>query len=250
MSADLITLIPIFFIIALLYSSAGFGGGSSYLAVLALSTIPFTEFRMIALLCNIAVVAGSVWIFYRAGHMQVKRILPLILLSIPFAYLGGRLSISEDYFFLMLGTTLLIAGLMMLMSKASTFRKLPFYTNGIIGGSIGFLSGLVGIGGGIFLSPVLSLSRWADAKIIAATTALFILVNSIAGLIGQVVTNGFDVGIDTVLLLLLPVILGGQIGSRYSAIRLEPMIVRRIAAILIIIVALRLLYNSIPALIG
>jgi len=251
MSTDLITLIPIFFIIALLYSSAGFGGGSSYLAVLALSTIPFTQFRMIALLCNIAVVMGSVWVFYRAGHMQVRRILPLVLLSIPFAYLGGRLSISEEYFFPLLGITLLIAGLMMFNSKESSSRKLlPLYGNSIIGGSIGFLSGVVGIGGGIFLSPVLTLSRWADAKIIAATTALFILVNSIAGLIGQIVTNGFDVGIETVLLLLLPVILGGQIGSRYSAIRLEPKIVRKIAALLIIAVALRLLYNSIPTMIA
>ena len=246
MSADLITLIPIFFIIALLYSSAGFGGGSSYLAVLALFPIAFEEVRMIALLCNIAVVSGSAWVFYRAGHMKFKGILSLIFLSVPLAYFGGRMKISEELFFLILGITLLISGLMMLASTTNKAKELPNYLNGIIGGGIGFLSGIVGIGGGIFLSPVLNLSRWADAKVIAATTALFILVNSISGLIGQIVTNGFHVDIKMLLCLILTVIIGGQIGSRYSAFRLDALTVRKVAAILIIIVACRLLYKYLP----
>ena len=250
MSSDLLTLLPIFFIIALFYSSAGFGGGSSYLAVLALFPIAFEDVRMIALICNIAVVSGSAWVFYRAGHMQFKRILPLILLSVPLAYIGGRIKISEDIFFLLLGITLLISGLMMLISKETKVKELPNYLNGIIGGGIGFLSGIVGIGGGIFLSPVLNLSRWADAKAIAATTALFIFVNSISGLIGQIVTNGFGIDIKAIIVLIFTVIIGGQIGSRYSAIRLDALAVRRVAAILIIVVAIRLLYRSIPILIG
>jgi len=140
MSMDLLTLLPIFFIVALLYSTAGFGGGSSYLAALTLSSIPFAEFRMIALLCNIAVVSGSVWVFYKAGHLKIKRILPLVLLSIPLAYLGGRLRISEDLFFLILGFTLLIAGTLMLRPQQGQSGNLPSYSNGIIGGGICFLS--------------------------------------------------------------------------------------------------------------
>ncbi len=244
MTIGLEILIPIFFVIALLYSSAGFGGGSSYLAVLALSTIPFTEFRMIGLLCNIAVVSGSVWVFYRAGHLQFRRILPLILLSVPLAYLGGRIQISEDVFFMILSGTLLIVGILMIGTKDLSSKKLPVYTNGIIGGSIGFLSGAVGIGGGIFLSPALHLSRWGDAKVIAATTALFILVNSIAGLVGQIVTNGLSVDPKTVLTLITTVVIGGQIGSRLSVNRLDSLTVKQIAAVLIIIVAIRLLWNS------
>jgi len=228
MSIDLITLIPIFFIIAVLYSSAGFGGGSSYLAVLSLSSLPFEEFRMIALLCNIAVVTGSVWIFHKSGLIQLKRILPLVLLSIPFAFIGGRLKLSEDLFFILLAVTLLVAGIMMLWLKDAPAKKLPTRANGIIGGAIGLLSGMVGIGGGIFLSPTLNLSRWADAKVIAATTALFILVNSIAGLTGQIVSNGFNLDLKMVSVLIASVILGGQIGARVS---------------LIIIVAIRLLWQ-------
>jgi len=248
MSIDLITLIPIFFIIAVLYSSAGFGGGSSYLAVLSLSSLPFEEFRMIALLCNIAVVTGSVWIFHKSGLIQLKRILPLVLLSIPFAFIGGRLKLSEDLFFILLAVTLLVAGIMMLWLKDAPAKKLPTRANGIIGGAIGLLSGMVGIGGGIFLSPTLNLSRWADAKVIAATTALFILVNSIAGLTGQIVSNGFNLDIKMVSVLIASVILGGQIGARVSANKFHPSTIKSIAGSLIIIVAIRLLWQHAPSL--
>lgn len=246
MSTELIYLIPIFFLIALCYSSAGFGGGSSYLAILSLTPMAFEEVRMIALICNIAVVSGSLLVFKQSGYLKLKRILPLVLLSVPLAYLGGSMKISQTIFFLLLGVTLLIASLMMLRTSDEETRKLPVYANGIIGGGIGLLSGLVGIGGGIFLSPVLHLTRWASAKVIAATTALFIFVNSIAGLAGQIVTNGFSVDWGLLLALIISVIVGGQIGARISAERLNPITVKRIAAILILIVALRQLYKYLP----
>ena len=131
----------------------------------------------------------------------------------------------------------------MLIKKQENTVQLPPYINGIIGGGIGFLSGLVGIGGGIFLSPLLYLSRWNIPKVIAATTAAFILVNSIAGLIGQVHTNGFSVDFQVVILLLITVLIGGQIGSRLTVSWINPQIVRRITAFLILFVSLRILWK-------
>lgn len=243
MPTDLLYLIPAFFLIAALYSAAGFGGGSSYLAILALTALPFTEVRMTALMCNIAVVSGSLWIFHKEGLLKLHRIWPLVILSVPMAYLGGRLRISENIFFMLLAITLLVAGILMLRPRKTNVRKLPQYFNGLIGGGIGFLSGVVGIGGGIFLSPVLNLTRWANAKIIAATTALFILVNSISGLIGQVVTNGWNNELLKTAILVITVIIGGQIGARMTAYRLQPKMVRQVAGVLIIIVGLRLLFK-------
>lgn len=237
----ILILIPIFFVISLIYASAGFGGGSSYLAVLALFPLEFTTVRMVALLCNIVVVSGSVYVFYKNGFLRFRKVLPLLLLSVPFAYLGGRLKINQDTFFVILGVTLLIAGVLMLVNQNEKTVKLPNYTNGIIGGGIGFLSGLVGIGGGIFLSPLLYLSRWAEAKVIATTTACFILVNSISGLFGQISTNGFDVDIQLTSALLITVLIGGQVGSRLTATKINPKIVQKITAILILFVAVKLL---------
>lgn len=244
MPVELYILIPIFFFIALFYAAAGFGGGSSYLAILALFPFEFTSIRLIALMCNIVVVSGSVYIFYKNGYLKLKRIFPLIILSVPFAYLGGRMKISQDFFFVLLGFTLLTAAILMLLSQPIQTRKLPNYANAIIGSGIGFLSGIVGIGGGIFLSPLLYLSRWGTAKVIAACTAFFIFVNSIAGLIGQVMTNGFPVDFSFVACLLGAVFLGGQIGVRLTTFRLSSVVVRRITAVLILLVAVRILWRS------
>lgn len=228
--------------ISLIYSAAGFGGGSSYLAVLALFPLEFTEVRILALLCNIVVVSGSVYVFYKNRFLNFRKVLPLILWSVPFAYLGGSLKISKEIFFIVLGVTLLIAGILMLVNNNEKTVKLPNYSNEIIGGSIGFLSGLVGIGGGIFLSPLLYLSRWAEAKVIATTTACFILVNSIAGLIGQISTNNLNLDFKLITFLLITVLIGGQIGSRLAATKINPKIVRKITAFLILFVALKILF--------
>ena len=243
MAIELYTLIPLFFLIALFYAAAGFGGGSSYLAILALFPFEFTTIRLIALMCNITVVSGSVFIFYQNGYLKLKRILPLIILSIPFAYIGGRIKISEEFFFILLGFTLLTAAILMLLSKPTQTRKLPNYANAFIGSGIGFLSGIVGIGGGIFLSPLLYLSRWGTAKVIAGCTALFILVNSIAGFAGQVMTNGFPVDFSFAIWLIGAVFVGGQIGARLTAFRLNPMVIKRITAVLILFVAIRVLWR-------
>lgn len=246
MANDLLILVPVFFFIAVIYSSAGFGGGSSYLAVLSLFSIEFTTIRMLALLCNIAVVSGSVWIFYKKGYLKIRKILPLIFLSIPFAFLGGRLQIDQEIFFILLGFTLLVASILIMISKTEKEAQLPRFSNAIIGGGIGFLSGIVGIGGGVFLSPILYFSRWAEVKVIAATTAAFIWVNSISGLTGQLMTNGFEIEYSSAALLVLAVIFGGQIGARFTAGKVKPLVIRKITSVVILVVAVRILWKYLP----
>ncbi len=244
MDADLLPLIPLFFLVALFYSSAGFGGGSSYLAILALFPIEYSSIRHIALICNITVVAGSVFLFYRNDLIPYKKVWPLILFSIPLAYLGGTFILSKKVFFVFLGMTLLLAGMAMLYEKKGEIRRLPQYSNGFIGGGIGFLSGLVGIGGGIFLSPVLYLSKWHFPKSIAATTALYILVNSLAGLAGQLSSDDLNVDVNIIVSLVVAVFIGGQIGSRLTIFKINPIWVKRISAVLIFLVGVRLLVQN------
>ena len=196
---------------------------------------------MTALICNIIVVSSSVYLFHRHAQLPWRKAAPLLLLSVPFAYLGGRYVMAQQNFYVLLGGTLLIAAIIMLIDSRTKAVRLPRFFNAGVGGGIGFLSGLVGIGGGIFLSPLLHLSRWAAPKVIAATSAIFILVNSIAGLTGQIMTNGFALEFSVLLPLLIAVFIGGQVGVRLTIYKFQAITVRRISAIVIIIVAVRLL---------
>lgn len=244
---EIILLCLLFFLIAAIYSSAGFGGGSSYLAILSLYPLfDFVEIRMLALICNITVVCSSVFLFNKYKLVAWKKVLPMVLLSVPFAFLGGRYLLSQTTFFLLLGVALLIASIVMFVDNKEETKKLPKYFNALIGGGIGFFSGLVGIGGGIFLSPFLHLTRWDTAKVIASTSAFFILCNSIAGLAGQVVTNGFVVKPEVILPLVLSVVIGGQIGVRTTIFKFSQPIVKKITACVIFLVGIRLLLKYFP----
>ena len=248
MISELMYLPLIFFSIAFFYSMAGFGGGSSYLAVLVLFPLSFEEIRFIALVCNIIVVSSSLIIFYQNRLLNLKKTLPLILLSIPLAFFGGRLQINEFTFFLGLGILLFIASLLMWFSPSQTTNKKnsqpSFIMNSTLGGGIGFLSGMVGIGGGIFLSPILHLGRWDKAKVIAASCSFFILANSSAGLIGQSINLNFTIPIQLIMILGVSVFIGSQLGSRLSSKRFNSIWIRKITAILILIVAIRILIET------
>ncbi|WKD86326.1 hypothetical protein KCTC32516_01696 [Polaribacter huanghezhanensis] len=238
--------ILLFFTIAVLYSSVGFGGGSSYLAVLALTGLAFTQIRATALLCNIVVVIGNVFYFHQQKTYNFKKVIPLVLCSIPFAFIGGYLKISQTFFFILLGFTLLFAAITMWISKkivASEEKttQLKLSKNAGYGGSIGFISGMVGIGGGIFLAPLLHLTNWDTPKKIAATASLFILVNSIAGLGGQYLNPEFMIDWNLTTVLLITVFIGGQIGSRFSSKFLQPIQLKKATAILIAFVSIRIL---------
>ena len=231
----------LFFLVATVYSSAGFGGGSSYLAILAIAAYPIEEMRFIALVCNIVVVFGSIVNFHFKGLKPWYDAVLILIASIPLAYLGGTIQLPKSYFLLLLGVVLFIGAILMFVDyERFTVKKPSKLTLPILGGVIGFISGIVGIGGGIFLAPVLHLQRWKSAAEIAALASFFIFVNSIAGLLGQI-TNGPAINYKHLGLLVFVVLLGGQIGNRLIISFLKPEYIRFITAILIAIIAINLL---------
>jgi uncharacterized protein len=242
-----LVLIFSFFLIALVYASVGFGGGSSYLALLAQPMFALLPevIRPTALLCNIIVVTGGTIIFYREGKISWKDVWPFLVMSVPMAYLGGFWKLQQHVFFVLLGTTLLIAAILLWIQpekiRAGNGNFNTTGSNIFLGGTIGFLSGLVSVGGGIFLSPILHFLRWSDAKRISALASLFILVNSISGLAGQFQRGLPSMQWEFIVPLLLVVFIGGQIGSRLGAKNFNPLYIKRITAALMLVVALNIL---------
>ena len=235
-----------FFIIAFTYASVGFGGGSSYLALLAFIGLGITVIRPTALLCNIIVVSGGCYVYYKQGLLNLKKSLPLIISSVPAAFLGGYLSLQQELFFIILGCSLLIASLLLwfqerFQNNVEENKNASTVTSASLGAGLGLLSGMVSIGGGIFLAPILNLLKWDKPKSIAATASLFILVNSISGLSGYLIASNFEVNWSFTLPLLLAVFIGGQLGSRTGAIKFSQMHVRKVTAILILVAAVRIL---------
>jgi len=242
-------IILLFFTVAIVYSSVGFGGGSSYLAILALTGIAFTQIRATALLCNIAVVTGNVILFQQQKMYNWKKVLPLVFFSIPMAFLGGFLKISQSFFFILLGFILLVAAISMWISKRVQSLNKDEYTNlsltksASFGGFIGFISGIAGLGGGIFLAPLLHLTNWDTPKKIAAITSLFVLVNSISGLFGQYINPDFMIDWKLTSILLITVFIGGQIGNRISNHLFTPIQLKKATAFLIALISLRILWK-------
>jgi uncharacterized membrane protein YfcA len=240
-------IILFFFLIAVLYSSVGFGGGSSYLAILTLTSLAFTQIRAIALLCNIVVVSGGTFLYIKNNLFNWKKIFPLVLMSVPMAFIGGSLKISHTFFFILLGITLLTAAILMWFSKyISKKREQVNIQKSVIknisyGGGIGFISGMVGIGGGIFLAPLLHLTNWDTPKRIAAASSFFILVNSVAGLMGQYLNPDFSIEPTITIILMITVLIGGQLGSRISVKVISPNKLKKGTALLIAFVAIRIL---------
>jgi uncharacterized membrane protein YfcA len=236
----------LFFVTALLYAAAGFGGGSTYNALLVLAGTDYHAVPILALSCNILVVTVGSWRFARAGHIDWRRIWPLFAASIPLSWVGGRLHVPETLFIGLLALSLLAAGLLMLFQRQGPDRppaeRRHVWIEPVIGGALGLLSGMVGIGGGIYLAPILHVLRWGEARAIAGTCAVFILVNSIAGLAGQLGKWG-GVGVQVLSdhwLLFPAVLIGGTIGSAVGSDWLAPRHVRTLTAILVLYAAVRL----------
>ena len=236
----------LFFVTAILYSSVGFGGGSTYIALLLIWDIPYQIFPVIALGCNIIVVSGNCFNYIKAGNVNIRLLIPYLISSIPLAYFGGSLTINQNLFEILLFIVLTSASLLLLL-KFKSFddtsdinRNTPRLVSFIIGGSIGFISGVVGIGGGIFLSPILLLIKAGRAKDIATAASIFILINSIAGLFGQS-TKGFVFNeIYSYWPLFLLVFIGGQFGNFLNIKILPARIMTLLTAGLVIFVSARM----------
>ncbi|WP_081605701.1 sulfite exporter TauE/SafE family protein [Rhodopirellula europaea] len=266
-----------FFLAALVYSSAGFGGGSTYTALLVLNDVDHRVLPMLSLACNLLVVSGACLRFATQRQIPWSRSVPLVVGSIPLAWVGGSIPLDREVFVPLLSGTLIVAGVLLLIGRSkersdetSSRENQPekvslanqtgssrmnfWWRSGVLwqaslGAGLGLLAGLVGIGGGIFLSPVLHLTRWSHARDIAATSSLFILVNSVAGLIGQTSKHGWSVSeIATEFQTHAPwwpwlfasVLIGGQIGNRAAASWLSPLTLRRITAVIVLTAGIRL----------
>ena len=235
-----------FFITAILYSSVGFGGGSTYLALMLIWGIPFYIFPIIALFCNIIVVSGNSINFIRSGNLNIKLLIPYLIGSIPFAFIGGSIPIEKEFFEILLFITLIIAGFFLLMESKSfnqneiKINNIPKIFSVIIGSIIGFISGLIGIGGGIFLSPLLFLIKAGYPKHITSTASLFILINSIFGIAGQLTKNISLSEFLNYWPLFVVVLIGGQIGSNLNIKFLSNRILAMTTSLLVIFVAVRM----------
>jgi len=236
----------LFLVTATLYSSVGFGGGSTYLAILLIWGIPYSIFPVIALSCNIIVVSGNCFNYVKAGNLNLKLLLPYLIGSIPLAYIGGSLSVEKKIFEILLFLVLLVAGSLLLFNFKSydalnkSYRKTSTTISVLIGAIIGFVSGVVGIGGGIFLSPILFLLKNAKPKHIVTSASLFILINSIFGIIGQLTKHEILDQIKDYWYLLIAVLIGGQIGNFLNLKIFPTRVMALITAVLVLFVAARM----------
>ena len=242
----MIILSILFFVTAIFYSSVGFGGGSTYLALLLIWGIPYSIFPVIALTCNIIVVFGNCFNYIRAGNLNIKLLLPYLIGSIPLAFFGGSLQIEKELFEILLFLVLMLAGTLLLINFKSfddnedTFKNIPKIISILIGGFIGFISGVVGIGGGIFLSPILFLIRAGKAQHIVTSASLFILINSVSGIIGQLTKNEVLNEISNYWILLLAALIGGQIGNFLNLKIFSTRILALVTSALVLFVAIRI----------
>ncbi len=238
----------IFFLIALVYSTVGFAGGSSYLFFLTLAGVPRAESVPLVLICNLAVSTVSFFHFYRAGHFRFRKVLPFMLLSIPMAFLGACIPTRKEIFFLLLGVCLACAGLRLFLFKEMTASKpapnsKKLWFLGIPAGALmGFFSGLVGIGGGIFLSPFLFLTGLGTLSEASAAASFFIFVNSLSGLIGKM-QNGFVIGPHG-WSLVISALCGGWMGSRLGCNRFPRIGLQRILAVLTLFISTGLILKA------
>ncbi|MCH1486501.1 MAG: sulfite exporter TauE/SafE family protein [Alphaproteobacteria bacterium] len=237
----------LFFATAALYATVGFGGGSTYTALLVMLDDAIWRIPIIALICNITVVAAGSYLAVTRRAFVWQRAAPFFIASVPLAFIGGLIALRDETYITLLAISLLLAGLRLLLIGDKDIIASPTQSTGkaiAIGGALGLLSGMVGIGGGIFLAPILYYLRWADSKTIAALCSFFILVNSLAGLAGQLVKNGAGVIpeiAEVALPLMAATLLGGLLGARLLLEYLSPNKIQQITALLIIFVATRLL---------
>lgn len=240
---NLVLLSAAVMIVAFLYSSVGHAGASGYIAVMALAGLSPVFIKPTALTLNILVACLSSWQFYRAGHFSWRLLWPFAALGVPFAFLGGALHLPVRWFNVLIGVVLLYSAVRFLRPAAAEAEpsepKLPVALG--VGAGLGFISGLAGVGGGIFLTPLLIMMRWARTKTASAVSAVFILVNSIAGLGGTIATTGVLPSLT--LPLSVAVLVGGGAGSYLGSHRFSVPVIKRLLAGVLVIAALKLVFT-------
>jgi uncharacterized membrane protein YfcA len=248
LNSELFWLLPLFFVAAFVYASVGHGGGSAYLALMAFTTLPQPTIRSTALALNIVVAMAGFVSYHRAQHFQWRLLVPFAIGSVPMAFIGGLRLLSPAKFSVVLGVTLVLSAMRLLWlgkpieARAHVPAKLLWIAGPPIGAALGLLAGMVGVGGGIFLSPLLLFLGWADTKKTAAVSAAFILVNSVSGLVAQLQTSTPDWK------LIAPaagaVLVAGVIGSRLGANRFSPVWLQRVLAVVLVSASVKLLWQA------
>lgn len=242
-------ILAVFFLIAALYSAAGFGGGSGYLALLSQLSNEQLLIRTTAYLCNMVVTGTNSLRHRKFNWFRWKETWPWIILSVPCSFLGGMITLENTIYLLLLGSVLLAAAVVLLVRPKQTQQSSPYLSSTwiqiAIGGGIGFLAGVVGIGGGIFLSPLLHLTNWRSPERIASVSSVFILVNAFAGGLGYVINNGIGENYLLYSALAVAVVCGALIGTRFSFSDSGKRRIRIITGILVLIVGIRLVWQNV-----
>lgn len=231
------------FVIAILYSSVGHAGASGYIAVMSLLSLAPSVIKPTSLALNILVASIAAWQFFRAGHFSWRLFWPFALPAIPLAFLGGYISLPTNVFKIILGLVLIYsaAHLLFAMQRDKRISQPPRFQAMAAGAGIGFFSGLTGTGGGIFLTPILLFMGWAEVKTAAAVSALFILLNSMAGLAGYFANAQ---ALPTFIVpLFVAAALGGIIGSYFGSRRFESIVLKRFLAVVLFIAGAKLIFT-------
>lgn len=243
MSPELLILLLGVFVVAALYSSVGHAGASGYIAVMSLMSLSPMMIKPTALSLNILVASITTWQFYRSGHFSWKLFWPFAILAVPLAFVGGHMALPVHVFKILLGLVLIFSASRLLISakQAIAVKDAPRAHAIVAGGGIGLLSGLTGTGGGIFLTPLLIFMGWADAKRAAAVSALFVLMNSISGLAGNI--SATKLLPPYILSMLIAVALGGTLGAYMGSQRIESAVIKKLLAIVLLIAGFKLIFT-------
>ena len=239
------------FLVSTLYSSVGHGGASGYLAVLSLTSYGSLEsvwLKQHAWSLNLVVASIAFFHYYRGGYHDFRLSWPFIITSIPMAIVGGYLAVDGVFYDTLLSIALILAAIRLLQIKdvdgPITITRPSVQTALPIGGSIGLFSGMVGVGGGVFLSPIIMLKNWANPKTAAATAALFIWLNSAAGLFGVAASKRLDLDLSVLGPFVIAVLLGGFIGSRFGSMIASQITVRRLLVVVLIVAAAKRIFEA------
>jgi uncharacterized membrane protein YfcA len=242
MDISIVLIVTAIFVVAVLYSSVGHGGASGYLAVMALLGVAADVTRPTALILNVFVASIAAIQFYRSGHFSWKLFLPFAVTSIPLAFIGGMITLPTTVYKVILGIVLILAAARLAWKFALNLeaKSPPIWLALLIGAVIGLLSGLVGVGGGIFLTPVLLLMNWSETKEAAGISAMFILVNSISGIAGNYAqVSKLPTG---VWLWIAAAVIGGIVGSTLGSRHFNSLMLRRLLAVVLLFAGLKLIF--------